>query len=169
MHFLSAEDRVRFLRLPQASNKTLVAFAAFALIAALPVVRADEFASSTLSGKVIDASGQPIVGAKVWLNNFGGVIDPAQTKARAWEMTTDKNGKYELPLRYSKSDPFIAKQMYAEAKEYVRGWWDEEITLEPGKNLTVDFHLNKGEVIAGTVTVPLSPFLQSEVSPEAFA
>jgi Peptidase family S41/Tricorn protease C1 domain/Carboxypeptidase regulatory-like domain len=168
MNLLSTEVGFRFDNSRRVAKRTSIGVAVLTLIATLSVARADDFDSSTLSGTVTDAAGRPIAGAEVWLNNFGGQLDPAQLAARRWKTITDKNGKYELTLRYSKSEPFIAKQMYAEVSGYIRGWWDDDISLQGGNNATIDFHLDKGEVIAGVIRLPPSP-MERDIPAEAKA
>ncbi len=143
------------------------AAASLALDAIGPVVRAEEFDTSKLSGTVTDVAGAPVAGAGVWMNRWGGTLDPAQFAARQWKTTTDKNGKYELTLRHVKGETFIVKEMFAEGTGYVRAWSEDEISLQGGKNATVDFRLEKGEVIAGIMRLPLMPWETAEKSKEA--
>jgi carboxyl-terminal processing protease len=131
--------------------------ASLALEANGPVARAEEFDPSKLSGTVTDIAGTPMAGADVWMNRWGGTLDPAQVAAREWKVTTDRNRKYELKLRCMKGQQFIVNELFAEAAGYVRAWSEDEISLQGGKNATVDFHLEKGEVIAGVMRLPLMP------------
>ena len=120
----------------QFAKRSPVGAAILALISMLSSARADDFDSSKLSGQVTDATGHPIAGAEVWMNRFGGRLDPAQLAARRWKTITDKNGNYELTLRYPKGETLVVKEMFAEARGKVRGSWEDEISLQGGKNAT---------------------------------
>ena len=154
MNVLSTKIGFRFDNSRRIANRVAIGAAILALIAIVPVARAADFDPSTVSGTVTDAAGRPIVGAHIWINNFGGEVDPAQLEAHAWETKSDKNGKYAITLRHSKSEPLVVKLMIVEAPEYARSWREDEITLQGDKNATVDFHLDKGEVIAGVLRLP---------------
>jgi len=68
---------------PRIANRVAIGAAILALIAIVPVARAADFDSSAVSGTVTDAAGRPIVGARIWINNFEGEVDPAQLEVHA--------------------------------------------------------------------------------------
>ena len=150
------------------SNRTAIALAMLAVIVTSHAARADEFDTSKIRGTVTDAAGGAVAGADVWINRWGGPSDPAQFAARQFKTTTDKNGKYELKLRHVKGEPFIVKELFAEATGYVRAWSEDEISLQGGNNAAVDFRLDKGEVIAGILRLSLMRWEQ-DIPAEALA
>ncbi len=149
------------------SNRTAIALAMLVVMVTSHAARAEGFDSSKIRGTVTDAAGGAVAGADVWMNRWGGNLDPVQFAARQWKTTTDKNGKYELKLRQVKGEPFIVKELFVEATGYVRAWSEVEISLQGGNNATVDFHLDKGEVIAGVMRLPLMPWETTGKSKEA--
>jgi hypothetical protein len=48
--------------------------------------------------------------------------------------------------------------MIAESPGYVRDWSKDDLSLQKGNAATVDFHLEKGEVIAGVIRLQLMPW-----------
>lgn len=115
-----------------------------------------EYHSSRLSGKVVDAAGMPLAGATVLVNNTQGAEVDLESISD-WTTTTDKDGSYTLTLRYKKGQTLSVREVFADMPGYVRGAPKLRLPLADGKPATLDFRLEKGEVISGEIKLPLLP------------
>jgi hypothetical protein len=140
------------------TRHSLVFFAAVCL--AMPSSARDEdVVLTSLTGIVRDAEGKPIAGAVVRLDGTEGYTQTrAGTPARG-RGTTDAEGKYTLSVFTKPGEQVRVKAVTAEARGFIR-FRDEyhfnEPILLPGKTTRLDFTLARGEVLAGTIEIPLT-------------
>jgi carboxyl-terminal processing protease len=139
------------------SNRTAIALAMLVVIVTSHAARADEFDTSKIRGTVTDAAGGAVAGADVWVKRTEGG-PPELAHFAEWKTTTDKDGKYELTLRYAKGKTLFVREVFAETRGYVRAAPDLKIPLQGGNNASLDFKLNKGDLIAGVMPLPLLPW-----------
>jgi hypothetical protein len=127
----------------------------------LSIARAEDFDSSRLYGTVTDASGNPVAGAAVWVNNVWSdrAEDLELAPGSQLKTTTDKDGNYELRLRYSKAKKTLSVgEVDVELRGYVCAGRREKIPLHAGNSTKLDFRLEKGEILTGTMRLPLMPW-----------
>ena len=115
----------------------------------------EEFDSCHIQGSVTDASGKPLVGASVGLNRSEGAEHAPGNK---YETITDKNGRYELTVRFAKGQTLIVREVFADLRGYVRGAPPLTLPLKDGEQGTVDFQLKEGAMVAGQLRLPLQPW-----------
>ena len=132
----------------------LIAVAASALEA-----RAAEFDSARVSGRVLDATGKPIPGAKVLVNR---TTDAKMDMRSMGPVFTAEDGHYELTLRFGQGQTCVVREVFAEKKGFVRAGPSLEIPLRNGDTTNVSLTLQKGEVLAGTLKVPLQEYERDE-------
>jgi hypothetical protein len=108
------------------------------------------FVSARLTGEVMDLAGAPLAGVTVLVNRTSG----AAMSGGLPQTTTDKDGRYELVLRFEHGKTLIVREVFAESKGYARSAPAIELPLAADTTRTLDFTLRKGEVIAGTVKAP---------------
>src|SRR6185369_15932616 len=110
------------------------------LVVGLFDARAQDVAPARIVGRVIDSSGEPIVGAKVFWNRAEGYIDtdkPSDTR-------TDAGGRYDLVVGFTKNEPVTIKEVFADREGYVRGESPGDVPLRGGYKATLDFRLENG-------------------------
>jgi hypothetical protein len=141
---------------------TAIGILALPSLILLSIARAEDFDSSRLSGNVTDTSGNPVAGAAVWVNNVWSDRtdeDPELAPGSQLKTTTDKDGNYELRLRYSKTKKTLSvAEVDVELRGYVCAGRREKIPLHAGNSTKLDFRLEKGEILAGTMRLPLMPW-----------
>ena len=112
----------------------------------------DDVASARITGRVTDSAGKPLFGAKViWNVARGGRVDTDHTPNGA---TSDKTGRYELPLRFERGATLVIHEMFADLNGYVRAAPFLEIPLTDGKEGKQDFRLERGEILGGVLRRP---------------
>ena len=127
---------------------------AFCIVLSSSFAIADEFDSCRVQGTVTDGNAKPLAGAKVTLNRLEG----AQiAKDNQWESMTDKDGHYELTVRFVKGRTLTIHEMFADLRGYVRGAPPLALSLNGGEQGTVDFRLEEGARLAGHLRLPLEP------------
>src|SRR5438093_717459 len=119
----------------------LIAVAASALEA-----RAAGSDSARLSGRVLDATGKPIPGAKVSVNR---TTDAKMDMKSMGPVFAAEDGHYELTLRFEQGQTCVVREVFAEKKGFVRAGPSLEIPLRNGDMTNVSFTLQKGELLAG--------------------
>jgi len=130
--------------------KTIVC--AILTLLSLLAAKADEFDSARLAGKVTDEAGKPVAGATVrWNTASGAKVD----MTKPFGTTTDHDGHYELTLWFAKAKTLTVKDVFAEMDGCVRAAPPANIPLASGDSVKLDFRLQKGEVLAGTMRLPL--------------
>jgi C-terminal processing protease CtpA/Prc len=123
------------------------------LVVAIYSANGQEFATAKLTGRVTDSSDAPIVGADVTWNMISGArID----RARPIKTTTDKDGRYELTLGFEADKTITVKEVFANAGGFIRASSPVATPLKGDESATLDFVLEKGEVLAGTMRLPLA-------------
>jgi hypothetical protein len=120
---------------------------------ALVTAHAAEFDAARLTGSVTDAAGKPLPGATVLVNrttdakmDFKSMLIPA---------VTDKDGQYELTLRFAQGQTVVVREVFAEKKGFVRAAPPLEIRLRAGETAKLPFSLKEGQILAGVVRLPL--------------
>jgi len=118
----------------------------------LPAAAAEEFDTAYIAGKVTEAGGKPFAGAAVrWNLASGAKVDTT----RPFGTTTNSDGQYELTLRFAKDQTLTVKEVFAEIEGYCRAAPRVNIPLRGDDRAKLDFQLEKGEVLAGTMHLPL--------------
>ena len=113
---------------------------------------ANDFDSARLTGRVTDESGRPVIGATVrWNKASGAKLDLTKPSA----VTTDGDGRYELTLWFDKDATLTIKEVFAESDGFARAAPPVSIPLRRGDRSQLDLRLEKGEVLAGTIRLPL--------------
>jgi hypothetical protein len=139
------------------SMRSLFSLALF-LTTVAGVVRGDPFKDWTpsyLTGTVRDADGKPVNGAKVHLNNAEG---PHGTLGGNWAFT-GTDGKYALRVFVKTDNKAVVTEVIVSAKGFVQlneRFRLEEVILQPGKKTEAHFRLARGEVLGGSLDVPLT-------------
>jgi len=113
---------------------------------------ADDIKSARLEGVVRDAAGKPISDATVLVNRTTDALPVGGLP----NTKTGPNGEYTLELRYRGETPIVVRELWVEAKGYVRA---QEMKTHPLKNGAVErieFQLVTGEVLAGEIRFPPS-------------
>src|SRR3954447_20928358 len=113
---------------------------------------AQEIVSARLVGKVTNGNGEPIEGATVLVNRTSG----ARLEKGLLKSTTDASGAYQLTLRFPNGKTLVVREVFADAKGFVRGAAKSELRLTGGESTNLPFVLKKGESFAGNARVPLS-------------
>lgn len=115
-----------------------------------------EFVSAKLAGKVTDTAGQPVSGATVLINRTSGARLDGRLGGNDFKSTTDEAGRYELTVRFASGKTLIVREVFAEKPGYVRAAPPLELRLKGGETENLPFVLEKGEIFAGVVRVPLT-------------
>jgi hypothetical protein len=113
-----------------------------------------DWTESYLTGTVRGSDGKPISGAKVHLNNAEG---PHGTLGGNWAFT-GADGKYALRVFVKPDSKAVVTEVIVSAKGFVQlreRFLTEEVVLRPGKKTEAHFTLAHGEVLGGTIDVPL--------------
>lgn len=134
-------------------------YCGLAFVFALVFAHGEEFDSAVISGRVTDSTGKPLSGVSVLVNR---TTDADMDIASMGPSMTDSDGKYELTLRFAKGKTVVVREMFAEKKGYVRGGPPRNIRLRAGEKAEVPFSLVQGEVLAGTVKLPLQAGMPRE-------
>src|SRR3954451_8778220 len=113
---------------------------------------AQEIVSARLVGKVINDNGDPIEGATVLMNRTSG----ARLEKGLFKSTTDASGTYQLTVRFPKGKTLLVREVFADAKGFVRAAAKDELRLTGGETTNLPFVLKKGEIFSGNVRVPLT-------------
>jgi hypothetical protein len=71
--------------------------------------------------------------------------------------TTNVDGRYELTIWIEKDKTLNVREVFAELDGYVLGESPADFPLRGGDTAKVDFQLSKGELLAGTIRLPLLP------------
>lgn len=134
-----AAHRGSVLRRPNVVFALLIAAARFVQSAA-----ADEpLPKGTLSGRVVDAAGEPVAGARVWINTYG--------KKLLVEGVSNAEGRFELgptePVYRHNFDVFIDAEGFA--RQYVL---DRTYSIFPGADSDLGtIRMDRGSVFTGQV------------------
>jgi carboxyl-terminal processing protease len=112
----------------------------------------DDIKSARIEGIVRDAAGKPISGAIVLINRTTDAL-PVNGLPKT---KTGPDGKYALELRYRGETPIVMRELWVEAKGYVRGQEMKAHPLKNGALERVEFQLELGEILAGEIYDPPS-------------
>lgn len=121
---------------------------------------ADDEATVTVSGLVRGSGGAPVANAVVWLPTYYGSVNPEQTNSGGGAVT-DGAGRYSFTVKTKPLEfPFAERFKHgisAQARGFVRAVMPLKIeqTLRGGETLTFNIELQKGEILAGTVELPI--------------
>lgn len=148
-------------RLPRVPARTVPLLLVAWLVAAAPASRAADPAApiqqSLLTGTVTGASGRPVAGARVYVNSCRGGA-PADATELLEGARTDERGRYRLTVRF-RGDSLIVEETRCEADGYIRSVSRQRVGLQPGRvHDGPDFRLERGQVLAGRVTWPVTTF-----------
>ncbi len=116
------------------------------------LVKADDIKSARVEGIVRDTAGKPIAGATVLINR----TTDALPEGGLPKTKTGQNGAYALELRYRGETPIVVREIWVEAKGYVRGQEMKRHPLKDGAVERIEFELVPGEVLAGEIHFPPS-------------
>jgi hypothetical protein len=105
-----------------------------------------------LIGKVQDATGRPLSGARVSISQRA---DEPASPDRITALT-GKDGTFALPLSVPSGKPFVVREVWVEKSGFVRAENHDRHELKAGATAALDFRLERGEALAGHVEVPLS-------------
>jgi hypothetical protein len=114
----------------------------------------------SLEGMVRDPDGKPIAGATIRIQGTKGYYQTRRGTPGTGAGKTSENGRYSL-FFYTKPDSkVVVTAISAEAKGFVRFredfLFDDELIVQTGKAATWDCVLARGEVLAGSFTIPLT-------------
>lgn len=153
------KGNVRVINWIGVRRSVAVAIGLLAFCVALPasLAVAEEFDSCRIQGTVTDSKATPLAGAQVRLNRLEGA-HVANDKENQWKTSTDKDGHYELTLRFAKGEVPIIHEIFADLRGYVRGAPPLSLALKDGEQGTVDFRLEEGVPLAGHLRLPLEPW-----------
>ncbi|HXY36860.1 MAG TPA: S41 family peptidase [Planctomycetaceae bacterium] len=128
----------------------LLAFTAFGLFSLISIASASDFDTARVMGRVTDSEGKPLAGVKVHLNNIRGpVVLGGPTEAR-----TDKDGRYEIAVQFSRGASLRLVNIFADLDGYVRGAPAFEAALKQGQKAKQDFRLERGMILSGVIVPP---------------
>jgi len=118
-----------------------IAFAVLGL--ATETTRADDIKSARLEGIVRDAAGKPISGATVLINRTTDALPVGALP----KTTTGPAGEYALELQYRGETPIVVREIWVEAKGYVRAQDVKRRPLKNGAVERIEFQLAMGVVL----------------------
>lgn len=125
-------------------------------ITATQVLRADEFETSRLTGRVTDPQGKPIAGAKITFNRSSEAEIDFDTVRKG--AVSDDDGRYQLAIGIKRGETLKIHEVWADAKDFARAAPNLDLRLKAGKTATLDFKLKPGLIFAGRLKVPKFPF-----------
>jgi hypothetical protein len=106
---------------------------------------------SVIRGIVTDANGSPLAGVKILINKYeGGPLNPLIP-----ETTTDKKGHFELRIR--SGELVLIKEIWVSHPGFVRITKTDRFRLGPKQELSLDFKLQKGDILSGKIDNPFRP------------
>jgi hypothetical protein len=115
---------------------------------------ANDFATARLTGRVTDAAGNPLAGAKVYFNRLQGArLDQSQHL----ETRSDKTGHYELSVRFEHGATLFVPEVFVDRAGYIRAAPGVRLSFRDGQELKQDFQLEKGEILSGVIKMPPVP------------
>jgi hypothetical protein len=114
---------------------------------------ADEIKSARIEGTVRNAAGKKVAGATVLINRTTDAL-PVDGLSKS---TTNAEGDYSLELRYRGETPIVVREIWVEAKGFVRAQEMNAHRLKDGAVERVEFKLIPGEVLAGVIDLPSAP------------
>lgn len=132
-------------------NFILICFLVAQLIsAAAGQAQASDYAKLSIEGKVTEAAGTPVPGARVWINRLTGA---AVRQMQGLEAITDGDGKYRILVEFNKDQKIAIAEIFADAVGFVRA--AGSISESPGgETRSHSFVLEKGEAIQGRISLP---------------
>jgi hypothetical protein len=115
---------------------------------------ANDFDTARLTGRVTDAAGNPLAGAKVYFNRLQGArLDQSQPL----ETRSDQTGHYELSVRFEHGATLVVPEVFVDRAGYVRAAPGVRLSFRDGQELKQDFQLEKGEILSGVIKMPPVP------------
>lgn len=127
----------------QLSLLAALAFLSLTLLAS--VAAAEEPKTAELVGTVTDETGKPLIGAMVHIKS----LQEAEIVFPIHNGKTDVDGKYQVSMRFRKSERVVVSRVLAWGLGYVRSEVEKVIPIKGGEKATLDIRLVKGEPLAG--------------------
>lgn len=112
----------------------------------------EEFVAGTISGRVTDIDGNPLVGATILFNRATGARMDLKTPPTA---TSNEVGEYRLALRFERGKTLHVREIFVDRPGYVRAAPDIDLAITEGETVPRDFVLESGLKFAGELR--LSP------------
>lgn len=139
-------------------HRAVVASLLFATFASAHIVLGNEppgqkTRQAIVHGTVVDSSGKPVEGVTVQINRYeGGPLKPQSPPPSK----TNKAGKFEINLQFKGTESAILKEIWAEKSGYIRAMEVRRPSIKPGDKLRLQFQLEPGFVLAGSVVMNAS-------------
>lgn len=112
---------------------------------------------AVLRGVVVDAKGAPLAGATVKIDRCS---DARVTNFRDLQAVTDERGHYRILIRWTDGEQLTLMGVQVVHAGYVMEAWQEGHRLSRDDEFTLDFTLQRGEQLAGTIERPVTSMEQ---------